>query len=146
MTHLHFKLDSGLECIYLSETGTEDKTGGQMVRDRCLNSGSMAFGMARVSANPSPLAVRYFDRVGGHGVLGWCSDGMPANFAVTSFGMLFMSFWGEGSSNWAGGRCWDPEACAEGDLSAAEDYRSGLLKGWAVGKICIGFGMMMVIG
>ena len=55
----------------------------------------MAFGMAKVSANPSPLAVRYFDRVGGHGVLGWCSDGMPANLAVTSFGLFLLGFWGK---------------------------------------------------
>ena len=104
VTHLHIKLVSGLECIYISEAGKENPKRGQMVRDKCLNSGSMAFGLAKVSANPSPLAVRYFDLVGGCGVVGWCSDGMPANLAVTSFGLSIWVFWGKGHriGQWAG--------------------------------------------
>ena len=94
MTHLHIKLVSGLECIYISEAGKENPKRGQIVRDKCLNSGWMAFGLAKVSANPSPLAVRYFDLVGGCGVVGWCSDGMPANLAVTSFGLSIWVFGG----------------------------------------------------
>ena len=69
VTHLHIKLVSGLECIYISEAGKENPKRGQIVRDKCLNSGSMAFGLAKVSANPSPLAVCYFDLVGGRGVV-----------------------------------------------------------------------------
>ena len=94
MTHLHIKLVSGLECIYISEAGKENPKRGQIVRDKCLNSGSMAFGLAKVSANPSPLAVRYFDLVGGCGVVGGCSDGMPANLAVISFGLSIWAFGG----------------------------------------------------
>ena len=44
--------------------------------------------------HPSPLAVRYFDLVGGCGVVGWCSDGMPANLVVTSFGLPVWVFGG----------------------------------------------------
>ena len=39
MTHLHIKLVSGLECIYISEAGREDPKRGQIVRDKCLNWG-----------------------------------------------------------------------------------------------------------
>ena len=68
------------------------------------------------------------------GVVGGCSDGMPANIAVTSFRLSIEVFWGR-VIELGRGRCWDLEAVAEGDrLSAAEVYRSGLLKGWAVGK------------
>ena len=54
------------------------------------------------------------------GVVGGCSDGMPANIAVTSFGLSIEVFWGR-VIELGRGRCWDLEAFAEGDrLSAAK--------------------------
>ena len=79
VTHLHIKLVSGLESIYAPGIGNDNTKRGTDVRDKNVCIRVRWSWVAKVSANPWPLAVRHLEPdVCSVGVVVECSDGMPA--------------------------------------------------------------------
>ena len=82
--------------LHIGSGEREHKKGDGLSATKCLSLGSIVFGRQRCQLIPRLWLFTTRRWVEVFGGVGECSDGMPANIAVSSFGLSIKFFWGKG--------------------------------------------------